>query len=134
MTDFYDALQKIQEKQTLLDTLKLLQEGSPEQEEMKSQISKALEDCRAKMFGFCAVVSVYLWDQIGQPKNLFPYSVIFAEEEHVILYDWRTGVIVDPTGEQFDQPLFNIRREAPYTKFWRFTAEALDSARKEKLQ
>lgn len=47
----------------------------------------------------CIESSVLVWDRIGRPKDLIPYS----SWEHNILYDPARGIIVDPTIAQFSK-------------------------------
>ena len=54
-------------------------------------------------------MSVSLWDLLGKPKNMRPYSVFYGEEEHVLLYAKKTGFLVDATGNQFGNKLLARR-------------------------
>lgn len=114
------------------DLRQLQDPTSAQHREMKQKIIEAHSDASCKIGsggGKCDQVSVVLWDKLGQPQGLKPYSVMIGEEEHVLLHDRKSGVVIDPTGYQFSQRIFTSKSETPYKKWVALSADEIDSAR-----
>ncbi len=80
--------------------------------------------------GLCAIVTVRLWDLLGQPKDLVPYSCFVGEDEHVVLRS-KNGWILDPTGDQFNYNFFSYSSEGHYNRFARLSRKEIQHARDE---
>ena len=80
--------------------------------------------------GYCAPITVMLWDKLGQPKDFVPTSVIVSEEEHVVLLNNKGRKVIDPTGNQFDKPFYS-EWDADYKKPHKLNANELQWAREE---
>jgi SPP1 gp7 family putative phage head morphogenesis protein len=114
---------------------RLIDSSSAEHTWMKQQCESMLKELNIDVAedggrGFCDQAAVSLWDRLGQPKSLQPYSVMFVEEEHVLLYARKAGVLVDPTGMQFEQPFFAWKSGSPYKSFVKLTSQEIEDARK----
>lgn len=83
-------------------------------------------------FGMCAVVTVGMWDQLGQPRNLVPYSCMVGEEEHVVLRA-SDRTIIDPTCDQFDYPFYSSSGAGLYKSFYKLKPEEIGWIREEGL-
>lgn len=82
--------------------------------------------------GFCAVVCYDLFSNNKVPKGFAPYSCEVGEEEHVILYDKKTGDVIDPTGDQFDFPVFDSKPDrSKYRGLQKLSKQELESVAKE---
>ena len=99
---------------------------------IKNQMDKAYKACGIKpgaSAGYCDQVSVQLWDVMGRPKNMKPYSVWFGEEEHVLLYAKKTGLLVDATGNQFGNKVLTLKSKSGYRRFHMLTKKEVQDAR-----
>ena len=104
----------------------------PSEEDVK-QVLQSIKVPEGREWGYCAEASVTLWDRMGQPKDFRPYSVMLGgDEEHVLLYNKRTRELIDPTGMQFDQPIFQDRDDSGYSSFVRMTDAEIQYAREER--
>lgn len=113
-------------------SLSSLQDQTSEiHQSVKQKVLEAHADASCKMgqgAGKCDQVSVSLWKKLGSPKNLVPYSVLAAEDEHVILHDRESGLIIDPTGYQFGNRIFTEKRKAGYTGYKKLTKKDIEDA------
>lgn len=50
------------------------------------------------------------------PKEFYPYSVMVAEDEHVLLIDKKKKLYLDPTSDQYDKPWIGFISTPMYFK------------------
>lgn len=72
------------------------------------------ENCNTS--GYCQIIAIRTWDQLGQPKDLVPYDVEVEGKPHTILYNKDKRVVVDVAGDQFspDKKQISIGPEEKY--------------------
>jgi SPP1 gp7 family putative phage head morphogenesis protein len=108
--------------------------GSVSHETVAKRTIKDLALDELNMKGACGAATVYAWDRMGRPKDLVPYNVThpdYPDEGHVLLYNKKTGEIVDPAGRQFDRhmALTRTRDDAPYVDYRKVKASDIPIAR-----
>ena len=88
-------------------------------------IKNNLQCTNSDLYGWCAPLTIALWDALGQPKDYVPYSVMWAGEEHVLLYSPKYERAIDITGMQFDEPFINNEPKESYDQFYRLPKKEL---------
>jgi len=83
--------------------------------------------CKRKdfLFGLCAPLTYHFWNALGRPKDFLPYSVMIGEDEHVVLYNKKLGIVLDIAGNQFNQPLINLN-PGVYGNFYRLSKQEVE--------
>ncbi len=110
----------------------IYKKGTKEIKYIQDSVKKAYKAAGIKPTagaGYCDQVSVSLWDIMGRPKNMKPYSVFYGAEEHVILYSKKTGLIIDATGQQFGNKIITLKGKSGYKKFYQLVTREIEDAR-----
>jgi SPP1 gp7 family putative phage head morphogenesis protein len=125
-------VKKIVDKVAEQPYLEVFKKGTKEYKYIRDKTLQAYKGCGIEPgagAGYCDQVSIKMWDLMGRPKSLRPYTVMWAEEEHVLLYSSRTGLIIDPTGSQFGNKVISMKGKGGYKSFMKMTDNEIKGTR-----
>lgn len=103
--------------------------SSQEGKSMRLLMSQASRECVGNMGeGPCDIVSFALWKALGRPDHIVPYKVKYDGEDHAVLLEKKTGLVLDPTSGQYGQPKISSKYETPYSGWRKFSSRELDES------